>query len=179
MPGSEIDDRRCDEERSLVQQQNVGADQDGERDHQHAEGHPAPQPAAGDRIVGGAEMELAENQVRRAQLTIAEPEEHERGHGEERTGSRRDNPEVCALGNEPARRRGPRCIRAGGLRGGARACHDLPPTRRRPPYHASASARYHASALCTVMFLQCHLGRERGDERAGGKATEEVHNPHA
>src|SRR5262249_13326867 len=125
MPGAEVEDHRRYEERSVVQQQEVAGHEDGERYRQHIDRHPAPQPAPHDRIVGGAEVKLAQEQVGHAQLAIAEPEEHESHHHQEHAASRRDDPEVRAFGEKPGvrRERGPlRCSEQGpscaGNRGG-------------------------------------------------------------
>src|SRR5262249_19453557 len=109
MPGAEVEDHRRHEERSVVRQQNVAGDEDGERYRQHIDRHPAPQPTPHDRIVGGAEVKLAQEQVGHAQLAIAEPEEHERHHDQKSAASRRDDPEVCAFGEKAGvgRERGP------------------------------------------------------------------------
>ena len=106
MPGAEVEDRRGHEERPAVQHQSVGGGHDGERHRQHVERHPTPQLAADDGIVRGAEMKLAQKQVRHVELAVTAPEEHQPHQDEERAAPRRGHPEVGALGEKPRAGRG-------------------------------------------------------------------------
>ena len=88
-------------QRPVGHRQGIGRGQDGERNHDHVERHAAPEAAAPHRVVGRPEVELGEEQVGRAQLTVTEEEERARQADQQRGPAGARHPEVGPPGNEP------------------------------------------------------------------------------
>src|SRR5262245_32496069 len=101
VPGTEIEDGGDEEYRPAASGHRVAGDEDSERNDDELHGHALHEAPARDRVVRGAEVDLAQQEIGHAELAVAVPHEHERDHEQRGTTAGTDEPEVRPLREEP------------------------------------------------------------------------------